>query len=103
MNNSYKWLHITYEGLDVLFDFDVIWNEPRGHAEKKKSNNLLQSKHAGLTSFRWPVVLIDHNFFLQLLYATDQGFSYEANEPILHRLVSHCYNSLLTFSVMQSR
>ena len=35
---------------------------------------MLQSKHAGLTSFRWPVVLIDHNFFLQLLYATHQGF-----------------------------
>ena len=66
-NNSYKWLHITYEALDVLFGFDVIWSEPRSHAEKKKSNNLLQSKHAGLTSFRWPVVLNDHNFFLQLL------------------------------------
>ena len=25
------------------------------------------------------------------------------NEPILHRLVSHCYNSSLTFSVMLSR
>ena len=81
MNNSYKWLHITYEGLDVLFGFDVIWNEPRGHAEKKKSNNLLQSKHAGLTSFRWPVLLIDHNFFLQLLYATDQGFSTKPTNP----------------------
>ena len=26
-----------------------------------------------------------------------------ANEPMLHRLVSHCFNSLLTFSVMESR
>ena len=42
--------------------------------KRKKSNNLLQSKNAGLTSFRWPVVLIDHNFFLQLLYATHHGF-----------------------------
>ena len=75
MNNSYKWLHITYKVLDVPFGFDVIWSEPRGHAEKKKSNNLLQLKHAGLTSFRWPVVLNGHNFLLQLLYATHQGFA----------------------------
>ena len=81
MNNPYKWLHITYETLDVLFGFDVIWSEPRRHGEKKKSNNMFQSKHAGLTSFRWPVVLIDHNFFLQLLYATDQGFPMKPTNP----------------------
>ena len=69
MNNSYKWLHITYKVLDVPFGFDVIWSEPRGHAEKKKSN-MLQSNHAGLTSFSWPVWLNDHSFLLQLLYAT---------------------------------
>ena len=75
MNNSYKWFHYL-EALDVLFGFDVIWSEPQGHAEKKKSNNLLQSKHAGLTSFRWPVVLNDHSFLLQLLYALHQGFAF---------------------------
>ena len=26
-----------------------------------------------------------------------------ANAPILHKLVSHCFNSLLTFLVMESR
>ena len=62
----------------------------------------MQAKHAGLTSFRWPVVLIDQKFFLQLLYVTHQSFL-SANEPMLHRLVSHCYNSSLTFSVMLSR
>ena len=46
----------------------LIRTEPRGHNEKKKiEQNLLESKHAGLTSFRSPVVLIDHNVFLQLL------------------------------------
>ena len=75
LSNALKWLHITYEVLDVLLVYDVIRSEPRGHAEKKKSNNLLQAKHASLTSFRWPVVLIDHNFFLQLLYATDVSSS----------------------------
>ena len=43
--------------------------------KRKKSNNLLQSEHAGLTSFRWPVLLNDQNFLLQLLYATHQGFA----------------------------
>ena len=81
LSNALKWLHITYEVLDVLLVYDVIRSEPRGHAEKKKSNNLLQAKHAGLTSFRWPVLLIDHNFFLQLLYATDQGFPTKPTNP----------------------
>ena len=36
MNNSYKWLHISYEALDVLPVNDVIRSDPRGHAEKKK-------------------------------------------------------------------
>ena len=43
--------------------------------KRKKSNNLLQSKHGGLTSFNWLVVLNDHVFLLQLLYATHQGFA----------------------------
>ena len=80
----------------------LIRTEPQGHAEKKIWQNLLQSKPAGLTSFRWPVVLIDHNFLVQLLYATHQGFTI-SQRTHLHRLVSHCYNSLLTFSVMKSR
>ena len=46
---------------------EVIWKE-------KFQQNLLQSKDAGLISFRWPVVLIDHNIFLQLLYPTHKGF-----------------------------
>ena len=53
----------------------LIRIEPRGRAEKKKQKkteqkqkkNLLQWKHTGLTSFRRPALLIDHNFFLQLL------------------------------------
>ena len=55
-----------------------LWGDPkwavRSCWKERMEQNLLQSKHAGLTSFRWPVVLIDHNFFLQLLYATHQGF-----------------------------
>ena len=52
----------------------LILTEPRAYAEKKKIlQKLLKSKHAGLTSFRWPVLLIDHNVFLQLIYATHQG------------------------------
>ena len=59
----------------MLLVYDVIQSEPRGHAEKKKSNNLLQLKYGSLTSFRSPVVLNGHNFLLQLLYATHQGFA----------------------------
>ena len=54
----------------------LLWSELSHEVMLKRKiwQNLLQWKHAGLTSFRWPVVLIDHNFFLQLLYATHQGF-----------------------------
>ena len=54
----------------------LIQTEPRDHDEKK-SNNLLQSKHAGLTSSRWPVVLMDHNFFPTTALGNASGFSYQ--------------------------
>ena len=53
-------------------------------------------------------------YFFQMTCRSTITFSYNcfmqrikvflsANEPMLHRLVSHCFNSLLTFSVMESR
>ena len=44
LSNALKWLHITYEVLDVLLVYDVIRSEPRGHAEKKKIEQLVASK-----------------------------------------------------------
>ena len=37
---------------------------------------MLQSKHAGLTSFRWPVMLSNHNFFLPDALCNASGFSH---------------------------
>ena len=46
----------------------------------------------------WTTRTFSYNYFMQRIRVL-----LSANEPILHRLVSHCYNSLLTFSVMLSR
>ena len=59
------WLSLSfYEALQSCSD--PKW-ATRWCLKEKIWQNLLQSKPAGLTSFRWPVVLIDYNFFLQLL------------------------------------
>ena len=69
---------------------------------RKHLKNLLQPKHAGLTSFRWPQVLIDDNFYSNCSMQRIRVFL-RANEPTLHRLVSQRHNnSFLTLSLMQS-
>ena len=46
----------------------------------------------------WTTRTFSYNYFMQRIRVL-----LSANEPILHRLVSHRYNSLLTFSMMLSR
>ena len=47
---------------------------------------------------RWTTLTFSYNCSMQRIRVLHLG-----NEPILHRLVSRCYNSLLTFSWMLSR
>ena len=76
----------------------LIRTEPRGHAEikNKKQKNLTKIvavKDAGITSFKWPVVMIDYNFFLQYNCLKKRiRIFLSVNEPMLHKLVSNCYN-----------
>ena len=46
----------------------------------------------------WTTLTFSYNCFMQRIRVV-----HSANEPNLHRLVSQCYNSLLTFSVLLSR
>ena len=72
--NSGKLDEALYEALKSCSDPN--W-ATRSWWKKKIEQNLLQSKHAGLTSFRWPVVLIDHNFFPTIALGNASGFSYQ--------------------------
>ena len=53
----------------------LIRTEPRDHAEKKKSNKTCCNQNMPALPLTDDLLdLIDHNFFLQLLQATHQGF-----------------------------
>ena len=86
----------------MLFVYDVIQSEPRGYAEKKivitccnqnmPALPLSDDLQCGST------ITFCSNCSMQRIRVF-----LSANEPMLHRLVSQYYNSLRTFSVMESR
>ena len=93
---------MTYKAFDVLFVYDVIRSEPQGYAEKK---NLITWCNQNMPA----LPLSDDlqcgstiTFFSNRSMQRIRVFL-SANEPILGRLVSHCWDSLPTFLVMQSR
>ena len=93
---------MTYKAFDVLFVYDVIRSEPQGYAEKK---NLITCCNQNIPA----LPLSDDlqcgsaiTFFSNCSMQRIRVFL-SANEPILGRLVSHCWDSLPTFLVTQSR
>ena len=85
----------------MLLLYDVIRSEPRGHLKRNSSKTCCNQKMPALTLsddlWCWSTITFSSNCSIQRIRVF-----LSANEPILHRLVSQRYNSLLTLSVMQS-
>ena len=80
----------------------LIRTEPRSHAEKKNLTKLVAIKICRPYLFQMTCSADRPRFFPSIALCNVSGFSYQPTNSC-YRLVSHCYNSLLTFSVMLSR
>ena len=86
-----------------LFSPSLLRTEPRGHGEKKRFKKIFCDQNMPALPlsddrYCWSTTTFSFNCSMQRIRVFPS-----ANEPILQRLVSQYYNSLPTFSVMESR
>ena len=86
-----------------LFSPSLLRTEPRGHGEKKRLKKISCDQNMPALPlsddrYCWSTTTFSFNCSMQRIRVF-----LSANEPILQRLVSQYYNSLPTFSVMESR